>query len=330
MSPLINYSVVIRTLGNTGEKYLRLLDAISKQTITPHEVIVVLPFGYSLDHLLGGEKVFYSEKGMVSQRAKGIAEASGDYLLVVDDDLDLPPDFVEKMYDNLKSQNLDCALAFGGNANDVGNDKRDNYIRDIKQYLHKLRRAFTGQVFYSQRNSKWFDVIASTGGHRTYVNNPRGLCQAGAGGCCFIKRERAQQVHFEDEAWLDQGILYQYSSYEDAVFFYKLFLSGGRIAYTQDTFFIHLDAAAGRPAKKPIEARRIRLYTIARNRTIFWRKLIYGRHRSLKNLLGGWYGIINYGIYNILINLHPKRWPAIAALLRGYADAFSYIRSQRL
>ncbi|MCQ2307204.1 MAG: hypothetical protein MJ000_06545 [Bacteroidales bacterium] len=44
-----SYSVVIRTLGNSGEKYQKLLDSIRSQTVQPEEVIVAIPDGYELD-----------------------------------------------------------------------------------------------------------------------------------------------------------------------------------------------------------------------------------------------------------------------------------------
>lgn len=325
---MFNYSIVIRTLGDTGEKYLRMLRAIERQTIKPNEIVVVIPDGYTLDHSLGNERVIYSKKGMVTQRAVGITEAKGDYLLVLDDDLDFPPDFAEQMYGHLQAKQLDCVLAFGnGGATEHGTaQEKSSFKNKLKQNLRRLRLAFTGQAFYSHRQSKWFDTIASTGGHRTYVNCEDGLCQTGAFACFFIKAEKANAIHFEEEKWLEQGSLSFYAAYDDAVFYYKLHLQGGRIAYTKYTDFTHLDAAAGRPASDALTARKNRLYNIARNRTIFWYRHIWSNHHSLRNLLGGIYGIVNYAIYNTLINLPPNNWPAIGALYHGFRDASKYIR----
>ena len=300
---MFNYSIVIRTLGNTGEKYLQMLRAIERQTVKPCEVVVVIPEGYTLDHQLGNERIIRSKKGMVTQRAVGIAEAVGDYLLVLDDDLDFPSDFAERLYQHLKQNCLDCVLTSA-----------------------RLRKAYTGQAFYSKRKSEWFDVIVSTGGHRTYINHEDKLCQAGAFACFFIEAAKAKAVHFEDERWLEQGSISAYAAYDDAVFFYKLFLQHNRIAYTRSTGFKHLDAAAGRPAKDKLTAKRIRLYTISKNRTIFWYRHIWSNRRSLHNLIGGIYGIVNYAFYNIVINLYPKFWPAIGAMWQGYRDAFKFIR----
>lgn len=324
-----DYSIVIRTLGNTGDKYLRMLKAIDRQTVKPLEVIVVIPEGYEIDHTLGYERIIRSEKGMVTQRAVGIAEAKGEYLLVLDDDLDFPPDFAEKMHQHLMTRNLDCVLAFGGWNPDCSSTETRSSTKTSRhillQQIKRVRGAFTGQVFYSQRQSPYFDTIVSTGGHRTYVNCEDRLCQTGAFACFFIKADKAKSIHFEEETWLEHGDISNYAAYDDAVFFYKLFLHGGRIAYTHDADYLHLDAAAGRPAMDKLAAKRIRLYTIAKNRTVFWHRHLWSNHRSLKTFFGGWYGIINYAIYNIIANLNPRYWPAIVAMFKGYGDAYKYI-----
>lgn len=40
------YSVLIRTLGTAGDKYLRTLQAIDCQTVKPEKGYVALPHGY--------------------------------------------------------------------------------------------------------------------------------------------------------------------------------------------------------------------------------------------------------------------------------------------
>ena len=321
-----NYSIVIRTLGNTGIKYRTMLNAIERQTVKPQEVIVAIPDGYSLDHTLGYEKIVRCNKGMVTQRAAGIEAAQSEYLLVLDDDLDFPPDFAEKLHGFLKDRDLDCVLAFPTYGVGSNNNPTTQKHLPIKEIARKLRGAFTGQVFYSRRKSEWFDVITSTAGHRTYVNCEDKLCQAGCFQCFFIKGSMAKDVRFDEEVWLEQGRLSKYAAYDDAVFFYKLYLHGGRIAYTPDTGYTHLDAGAGRPAKSKLEAKRIRLYTIARNRTLFWLLHIWPSRHKVRTLLGGIYALVNYTSYNLIINLHPQYWPSISALFAGYRDAFKYYK----
>lgn len=333
MKSIPSYSIVIRTLGNTGEKYRQMLDCIAKQTITPEEVIVVIPFGYELDHTLGYERVVRSEKGMVTQRAKGIDEAKSEYILVLDDDLAFPDNFAEIMFDYLQNNCLDCTLAFGGWS---GNEEGQNPIIEktfkkmVSSKLKSCRGAFTGQHFVSKRSSKYFDVITTTAGHKTYINNPTGLCQTGAFACFFAKTQVAKSVHFEDEVWLQQGAMTSYAALDDAVFYYKIFLGGGRIAYANNTDYKHLDAAAGRQAKDKLDAKSIRLYIIARNRTIFWYKFLWKESKTLDKkihvIFGGLFAFVNYSFYSSVINLYPKYWYAIGAMLRGYKDAFVVIR----
>lgn len=330
-----SYSIVIRTLGNTGEKYRRMLDAISRQTVAPKEVLVVIPHGYELDHQLGTERIVRSEKGMVTQRVVGIQEATGDCLLVLDDDLDFPADFAEKLHKTLQARNLDCVLSFcrgwddgKKTATEAPKPQKPSAKQLIENKIRNLRSAFTGQAFYTNRRSEFFDVTTTTAGHRTYMRDEEGLCSTGSFQCFFIKNEVAKRVRMEDELWLEQGTISRYASFDDGVFYYKLYLQGGRIAYAQDTGYLHLDAAAGRQTTNPVEAKRVRIYAMAKNRIIFWHRHIWGSHKGIKTLAGGVYFMTNYFVYNILTNLKPKYWPVIGALMQGYREAFQFIREQ--
>ncbi len=218
---MFNYSIVIRTLGNTGEKYLQMLQAIEQQTVKPCEIVVVVPEDHEPDHQLGIERIIHSAKGMVTQRAVGIAEAVGDYLLVLDDDLDFPNNFAEQLYNHLQALQLDCVLAFGNGVSTTDGETPTiaPLSKRILQRMKKIRLAFTGQAFYSHRKSQWFDAIVSTGGHRTFIHCEDGLCQTGCFQCFFIKAGKAKNIHFEDEKWLEQGSISSYAAYDDAVFF---------------------------------------------------------------------------------------------------------------
>ena len=307
--------MVIRTLGNAGDKYLALLNSIQRQTLQPAEVVVVIPEGYPLDHRIGNERVIRSAKGMVTQRAMGICSANSEWLLVVDDDVQLPDDFAEKVLGYAALRQLDCVLCSPHEQNSIADEGRKKPFTTAR----RMRLAFTAQAFYSTRKSAFFDTITTSGGHRTYVNHPNGLCQTGPFFCFMVKADKARGVHFEEDAWLEQGTLTSYAAYDDACFFYKLYLAGARIAYCHSVRCLHLDAAAGRPAESAMQARCRRLYSIARNRTLFWRKYIFGRRRTLRNLLGGLHGIFGYALYNTLINLH--RPAAIRAMFLGYKEA---------
>lgn len=110
----LSYSVVIRTLGNTGLKYKALLDSIAKQTIQPEEIIVAIPDGYELDYSYGNEHIVRCKKGMTTQRAEGILAAKSDYILIVDDDVEFEATMVEELYQYMLANNLNCCLPMEG------------------------------------------------------------------------------------------------------------------------------------------------------------------------------------------------------------------------
>ena len=332
-SQRVSYSVVIRTLGNSGEKYKALLDSIKAQSVQPEKIIVVIPDGYSLDYTLGNETIIRSPKGMVTQRAVGIDAAESEYILVVDDDIEFKEDFVARLASYQKANNLDCVLPGEGYLR-----QEDTTINLEYPFNIRLRYAFTGRMFQTKRSSKYIDVITATAGHKVYCgSNQIDQCyysQTGNFQCFFINTAKAQQVNFDKEAWLQQGSLSSYAIYDDATFFYHFYLQGYNIAYALRARYRHLDAAAGRRAKNKVDARRIRYFSVARNRTVFWYRFLYQPSdtvfRRLKVLLGGIYAFVNYSLYSIIVNSFPKYWPVISAMAQGYKEAFSIIRRNEL
>lgn len=328
---MLNYSVVIRTLGNAGEKYQRLISSIQSQTVPPEAIIVVLPSGYNLDYITGFETIVYSEKGMVSQRAEGIIRCSSDYMLVVDDDVEFGYDMVEQLYKYLVENHLDCCLPM------EGEPSCDGEMTFSLPFLSRLRNVFTGQVFMSKHDDGYLDRITLTAGHRVFSGrwNPEKcyLTNTGNFQCFFIKSDISKAVHLEDEVWLQEGSLTSYSSYDDPTFFYKLYLSGCRIGYSMRTRYKHLDASVGRPAKSLLESKIIRYYSVSRNRTIFWYKFLWRPSMSLfkraEVLACGLYGAFNYAIWNMAICISPAHWPAVKAMFCGYRDAMSFIHDYR-
>lgn len=329
----LSYSVVIRTLGNTGIKYQALLQSIKAQTIQPEEIIVVIPHGYELDYKLGSERVVYCEKGMVQQRAVGIAESNSEYSLICDDDIQFAPNMVEELYKYLIQNNLNCCLPMEGVDDKWGTDRLN-----LRYPLStRLRGRFTGQMLTGYGHSKYLDVLTYTAGHKVYVNSNKldecYLCTTACFQCFFIKTDLAKAAHYEEELWLQEGSLTSYAAYDEPVFFSKLNLLGLRMAYALRVRYQHLDAGVGRKAKNKIEAKKIRYFSIARNRTIYWYKYIYTTAptlgKKLLALLGGLYGLTNYAVLTILINLRPKHILSLSALFKGYKEALDYIyRSQ--
>ena len=328
----ISYSVVIRTLGNAGDKYRSLLDSIQSQTVQPEEIIVAIPDGCELDHTIGTERIVRCEKGMVTQRAVGINEAKSEYILVVDDDVEFPSDFVEGLHHFMTKNNLDCVLPMDGISESNVSELNLNL-----PFFKRIRGAVTGQVFVSSRKSKFLDKITYTAGHRIFKKSNKldgcYYCQCGNFQCFYLSTNAAKNVNFLDETWLETGTITRYASYDDPTFFYKLYLQGGKIAYSLRSRYLHLDATAGRQTKTKQEEKVIRYYSVAKNRTIFWYKFIWKQKTDFTHKVaafcGGFYGTFNYTIYNLVINFMPKNWGAIKAMFVGYKEAFSYIKQLR-
>lgn len=330
----ISYSVVIRTLGNAGDKYKRLLQSIAKQTIRPEEIIVAIPKGYSVDFQLGNERFVYCEKGMVTQRAAGIKAAKSEYILVVDDDIEFDEDMIEMLYLYLVENNLDCCLPMQGDS-----VRLEVKTMDLKYPLKvRLRNGFTGQMLTSRRKSKYLDVLTKTAGHKVYITSNEldrcYLCTTACFQCFFIKTGVAKSAHFEDETWLENGRLTSYSAFDEPVFFSKLNRNGLRMAYALRVRYRHLDAQAGHTTRSRLEDKRIRYYSIARNRTIYWYKFIWkyskGFVERMETMICGAYGLVNYMLFTTAINLYPKHWSALRALYMGYKDAWGYIRNNKI
>lgn len=114
----LDYSVVIRTLGTSGEKYNSLLESVKNQTVQPREVVVVMAHEYTLPPFhIENERVVWTRKGMVNQRQVGFEESKSPYLLILDDDISFDNDFVEKCFSQMQSTGADCIFpvtGFGG------------------------------------------------------------------------------------------------------------------------------------------------------------------------------------------------------------------------
>lgn len=309
------YSVVIRTLGTSGDKYARLLDSLRIQTIAPKEVIVVMAEGYvpPQSHI-EMERIVWTRKGMVNQRIVGFRESDSDYLLVLDDDIAFGSTFVEDAYKQLIANGADCIFP---NGNDIGGGK--NILQNIKGVLLGTRR-------FSRRKSDFYLRIGGTAG--TIVNSnishdePH-WCQTANFQCFFIKRDAALNVHLEDEMWLeDTG----YALPDDQVFFYKAYLAGYKILFTSDICFKHLDAKSGNIKKDKTFTD---FYTSQRNYTIFWYRFLYKTSRSSKPVLiiCLLYRILAESLFFIIKCLIRKDTKFITKIYMPYNDAYNFIKN---
>lgn len=318
----MNYSIVIRTLGTTGEKYGKLLESIKALNIQPQEVVVVLPHGYALPpEQLGTERFVYSEKGMIWQRAVGIREAMGDYLLVVDDDVYLPPDLPERLYAPIQNEGADVTFPID----------LDFLPPDKLSMLMGMINLNSMPMLWNKKN--WYVRILKNGGW-TYNRVPKGaeksyLSHSFPGTCHFGKREALQFVDLEKEFWCEKCV---YALYEDQVLAYKLFLNHYVIRGVPHTGFIHLNAGGNNP-DRPFNA----AYALIRNRIVFWHRYIL---LPSKNALQRFFahvsfrlwlivGDIIHGLMGIFFKNRVMGSPRLLAARRdGKKDGFAYLKTE--
>ena len=147
------YTAVIRTLGTAGEKYQQLLDSLQAQTIAPQAIIVYIAEGYPLPkESIGTERYVYVKKGMVAQRALPYDEVQTEWMLFLDDDLYLPPNFVERLYGQIIENDADV----------ISPDIFPNHERS---FLGKMMMAISGRMLPHRDDGKWGYKVIRTGGY---------------------------------------------------------------------------------------------------------------------------------------------------------------------
>lgn len=261
----MEYSVVIRTLGRAGEYYQRTLDSLKDQSIPPSDVIVYIAEGYELpSETIGVEKYVAVPKGMVAQRALDYNEVQTEYCLFLDDDVYLPPDAVEKMYNELvhyKAQVISpCTF--------------ENHTASFKS---KLFKTLTGKEVCRIWGDMWTFKVLRTAGF-SYNNNPAQSVyesQSNAGPCFFCRKEDFLKISFQDELWLDAA---PYALPEDQVMYYKMYKKGLKVLTSFDTGIVHLDAGStiGHNQERTLKL----IFSEYRNKLIFWHRFIYLPEKS--------------------------------------------------
>lgn len=223
------YTVAIRTLGKSGDKYQKELDSILAQIVTPRNVFVYLPEGYSIPkETIGIEKVIKCKEGMVAQRSLSFDEIDTEYILFLDDDVYLPPNGVKALFDGVLQNDGDC----------ISPDVFPNHRWPI---MKKIRKAIGGT--FPRCDDGWAMKILPNGQY-SYNNSPHKdvlPTQSLAGPCILIKKEVFKKIHFEDERWMDK---FRYALGEDTAFAYKLYNQGYNVLIHYNSGIIHLDTGS--------------------------------------------------------------------------------------
>ena len=251
-----DYCVAIRTLGTAGEKYQKLLDSIKEQTIQPKHIFVYIAEGYELPkETIGIEEYIRTPKGMITQRSQPFDEIDTEYILFCDDDLYLPRDCVEKMFEGLEAKNGDC-IALG--------------VYELQQLSKKEKLMIFLHSFVTSRKDDGWDVKVKRNVSYSFNIQPQSSVlrtQSAAGACCLCKKSVYLTIHYEDERWMENM---SYAAGDDQLFYYKMHMMGYRVLLLLNSGVIHLDAQAGqRPTKSN------KMYLQKKNMFIMWYRTIY-------------------------------------------------------
>ena len=303
------YTAVIRTLGTAGEKYQQLLDSLRAQTIAPQAIIVYIAEGYPLPkETIGTERYVYVKKGMVAQRALPYDEVQTEWMLFLDDDLYLPPNFVEMLYGQLIENNADVISP-------------DVFPNDKRPFSGKVMMAISGRMLPHRDDGIWGYKAIRTGGY-SYNNHPTKSVyqsQTNAGACFLCRKGDFEKIHFEDELWMD---MLGYPVGEDQVMYYKMHLSNLKQLTSYHTGIIHLDAGDNRNPQKE----KMLLYADFRFKILFWYRFLYSQEKNY--LMKAWdvMCLMYLLFFALFISLVKCRWDILKVKWQAARDARSLIK----
>lgn len=225
---MMRYSIAIRTLGTSGEKFVRELESIKRQTVQPEKVVIYIAEGYKRpDYTIGKEEYVWVKKGMMRQRVLPYAEIETPLIMLLDDDVELADDSAEKMLSALDDNHLDCIAAV-----------------TFRNYLIPLSKKFyiaaTNLVLPHWSNT-WSVKIHSNGSfsYNNHITKDVYLSQSASGPASLWKKSVFHDLHLEDELWLEQ---FGFPFGEDVVMFNKLYKNGYRLGMHYNCGVKHLNA----------------------------------------------------------------------------------------
>jgi GT2 family glycosyltransferase len=307
----LEYSVVIRTLGRAGEKYQMTLNSLDLQSIPPKEIIVYIAKGYEKPkETIGKERYVVVKKGMVAQRALRYDEVSTEWCLFLDDDVYLPKDGVEKLYNALIENHADVVSP-------------DVFSNSGRSFMTKVKMAFLGKSIPHRDDGRWAYKVLRNGGYSYNIHPVKNVyeSQTNAGPCLFCKKRTFLNINFENEQWLDE---LSYAQCDDQVMYYKMWKHGYKILTLFHSGIIHLDAGSTQKTSS-LKLQKV-LYSDFYSKYVYWHRFIYlpERNKFLKlwDILN-----INYTIYIQIVMSYLNRNKRRFSILQAIHDAKMYIRS---
>ena len=223
----MKYSIAIRTLGTSGDKFVRELESIKRQTVQPEKVVIYIAEGYKRpDYTIGKEEYVWVKKGMMRQRVLPYNEIDTPLIMLLDDDVELADDSAEKLIKALEEDKFDCIAA-------------DTFQNHKMSYAGKMYAAITNLVFPHISNT-WAFKIHSNGSFSYNIKITRDVyfSQSAAGPAALWRKDVFLKLQFEQELWLERfGFPYG----EDALTYNKLHKNGYRLGVHYNCGIKNLD-----------------------------------------------------------------------------------------
>ena len=308
----MKYTVAIRTLGRAGEKYQKLLDSLKLQTLPPSGINVYIAEGYSLPtETINQEKYIYVPKGMVSQRALMYDDIDTEYILFCDDDIYLPDNAVEELYNTLIENNSQVISP------DVFNNAGRRFGAEMLMTLSGRMRSRRG-------DDEWGYKVMRTCGY-SYKKYPRHKVyqsQTNAGPCFFCRKDDFLKTHFEEELWLDKMA---YPLGEDQVMFYKMHCMGLKVLTHYQSGIEHLDAGTSRISQ---EKEYKVIYSDFYFKCIFWHRFIFLPERNFALKLWSVVCILYPLMFTIFISAVKFNKQVLSIKCKAIREAWAFIRSE--
>lgn len=307
----MRYTAVIRTLGKAANKYQTLLDSLTNQSILPEKILVYIADGYQIPkETCGIEEYVYVSKGMAAQRALQYSEVHTEYILFLDDDLFLPPTFVEELFKEMVSTGADV----------ISPDIYPNHSRSVGQ---EIMMTISGRMRARRLPDSWGYKVMRTGGYsyRKHIRKSAHQSNTNAGACFLCKKDDFLRVHFDDELWLDAV---SYPIGEDQVMYYKMHLSGLKVFTLYDTGIVHLDAGGNLSPDKEMKL----LYSDIRFKMIFWHRFLW----SVDNVWGKFLDVLAfcyYLLFTLCISAIKFQRNALSVKWKAINDTVKFLRSDQ-
>lgn len=255
---LPSYSIAIRTLGTSGDKFVQELNSIEAQTIKPDKVIIYIAEGYKRpDYTIGIEQYVEVKKGMVAQRALEYEEIDSEYILMLDDDVELAPNSAELLLKAATENKADCVAA----------DTFHNHKMSIKSKIYNM----LVNLVIPHYDRKWAFKIHRNGSF-SYINNPQPkfyLSQSAAGPASLWKKSSFIKINFKDELWLEKlGFPYG----EDLILYNKIYKNKMKLGVSFDSGITHLD---GKTSSSDHHSNTKKFYTKSFATFVIWHRICY-------------------------------------------------------